>query len=306
MLPIRRIFAIALLVSFSTLALAQSAGSRFGEHEYVEYRVGEIPVILTAPHGGRLLPDSIADRTSGARGIDRNTLELTEAISDAFAARTGGKRPFVIISHLHRRKLDPNRDIDVAAQGDPGAEQAWREFHGFIEEARKAVAERFGRGLVMDIHGHGHPIQRIELGYALPGRDLDRSDAELNRPGLAERTAIRTTLANSSLSHAEVLRGPLSLGAELERRGVPAIPSPQYPGPEGGSFFSGGYITRRHGSMTDGGVICAIQLEHHFRGIRDNDRNRRAYSAKLVEAVDAFMKNHMSTEIGLQEQRRRR
>jgi len=299
MIAPRLLLVAALWVGISSATLAQTHESRFGENRYIEYRPGDLPVILTAPHGGRLQPGEIADRTSGVLGGDRNTFELTEALADAFAARAGGRRPHVIVTHLARRKLDPNRDIEEAAQGDPHAERAWREFHGFITEAREAVVARHRRGLLLDIHGHGHPIQQIEIGYALPGNLLNRDDAGLNRPDIAEKAAIRTTLTTAGPSFADILRGPRSLGAEFERRGIPAIPSPTTPGPHGNPYFSGGYITRTHGSMS-GGAICAIQLEHHFRGIRDTDRNRRDYAAKVVDAVDAFLKSFTEVELGLE------
>lgn len=288
---------LVLTLALASGLLAQGAEPRFGAHGYIEYRPGDLPVILTAPHGGRLEPAALADRTRGVTGIDTNTRELTEALADAFAARTGGRRPHVIISHLHRVKLDPNREVDEAAQGDPAAIQAWEEFHGFITEARAAVMAAHGRGLLLDIHGHGHPIKRIEIGYALPGNLFDRSDRVLNDDrSMAERATIRTTLDTAESSIAAVLRGPNSLGAQLERRGIPAIPSPDSPGPQGNPYFNGGYIVRRHGSV-DGGAICAIQLEHHFQGVRNNAAARRDYAAKAVDATNAFLQAFTEIEL---------
>ena len=94
---------------------------------------------MSAPHGGDLLPTEIPDRTFGVTGADRTTKELTLAVRDAFLEQTG-LAPHVIISHLHRRKLDPNREILEAAQGSPFAENAWSEFQDFIELARETVA----------------------------------------------------------------------------------------------------------------------------------------------------------------------
>src|SRR5690606_24474217 len=112
----RRLFAPLLVVSLclATASLpaqtAQAGESLFGRNDYVEYIVGDLPLILTSGHGGALRPDEIATRTWGVTGADTNTRQLTLAIADEINARTG-RYPHVIISHLHRSKLDPNREI---------------------------------------------------------------------------------------------------------------------------------------------------------------------------------------------------
>ena len=50
--------------------------------------------------------------------------------------------------HLHRSKLDPNREIIEAAQGDPESERAWWEFQTFIEEATETVEGSTARGSI--------------------------------------------------------------------------------------------------------------------------------------------------------------
>lgn len=45
--------------------------SYFGRRDYVEYIPGELPVVLSVPHGGALTPTEISDRTSGTVVTDR-------------------------------------------------------------------------------------------------------------------------------------------------------------------------------------------------------------------------------------------
>ena len=90
-----------------------------------------------------------------------------------------------------RTKLDPNRSLEEGAQGSPFAELAWAEFHAFIEVAEGTVAGAFGSGLYLDLHGHGHDIPRVELGYLLSAEDLGRPDAELDDPSIAAGSSIR-------------------------------------------------------------------------------------------------------------------
>ncbi|MDH3271022.1 MAG: Ig-like domain-containing protein [Gemmatimonadota bacterium] len=264
--------------------------SYFGRNAYVEYIPGELPVVLSAPHGGSLTPDEIADRTYGAVVPDRNTRQLTLAVREAFMDQTG-YAPHVVISHLDRVKLDPNREIIEAAQGDPFAEQAWDEFHEYIERARVPVSA-VGGGMYFDMHGHGHPKARLELGYLLSAEELNQADASLNSLAVVQRTSIREIGRDSPIPFSQLLRGPTSLGGYLESAGVPAVPSPGDPTPGDDPYFSGGYSTAIHGSRADTELVSGIQIEHHYPGLRDSDENRRAYAALLAAAVRDFMLEH--------------
>lgn len=262
-----------------------------GRADYVEYIPGDLPVVLSASHGGGLTPAEINDRTWGVTVTDRNTAELTLAVRDAFFDQTG-HTPHVIISHLNRVKLDPNREIVEAAQGNVFAEHAWEEFQVFIEIARGTVTSDFGGGMYFDMHGHGHSIGRLELGYLLSISMLNQSDAALNNLTTAEMTSIRAIGFDSPIPFSKLLRGPTSLGGYLESEGIRAVPSPGDPSPGTNPYFRGGYNTHRHGSIEANEVVSGIQIEHHFRGIRDSNQNRRAYAARLATAIQLFVLEH--------------
>jgi hypothetical protein len=273
----------------------EATGYWFGTNDWIEYRPGTLPVVLSAPHGGGLEPTSIPDRSgSGIVTVrDSRTIETTLAASDALEARTGA-RPHVVISHLRRTKLDPNRDIGEAALGNGAAEEAWREYHGFIEMAREAVIGTAGAGLYLDMHGHGHDVQRLELGYLLSGSLLD----DIDDAGLdlldGQNTSLAGLAARTPDAFSGLLRGALSFGGLLEAGGVPAVPSPRWPGPAIDTipgdepYFSGGYSTRRHGSL-DGGPIDGIQIEHNFTGIRETASDRATYAAALAEVIERWI-----------------
>lgn len=265
--------------------------SYFGRRRYVEYIPGTLPVILSAAHGGDQDPREIPNRTYGVTTADRNTKELTVAASEALVELTG-EAPHVIISHLHRRKLDPNREIEEAAQGSPYAEQAWHEFHDWVRQARTAVSSDFAGGMYFDIHGHGHEVQRLELGYLLSAEDLTQPDAALDAIAVVRCTSIREIGRDSPIPFSQLLRGPISLGGLLQEEGVRSVPSPSDRSPGGQPYFRGGYNTRVHGSMTDGEVVSAIQIEHHFSGVRDTETNRQEYATKLARVIRRFMQEH--------------
>ena len=220
---------------------------------------------------------------------------LIRAIQDSVSAHSGGGHPHIVISRLRRTKLDPNREIVEAAQGSPFAEQAWREFHGFIEVARLRVTQDQRRGLYLDLHGHGHPVHRIELGYLLTAADLAQSDNALSQPAFVDKSSIRTLAGEVAIPFAELVRGPESFGAFLSREAALSVPSPLFPDPGNDPFFSGGYNTRVHGSV-DGDAIDGIQIELHLPGIRDTDENRRGFAGGMARALESYLTAHFGVE----------
>ncbi len=287
-----RASAAGLSVEFSAQAVTPLLSTTYsGRDQYVDYHPGNLPLVLTAPHGGYLEPADIPTRTIGTTVQDRNTKELSLAIREAVFDLTGGY-PHVIISNLHRRKLDPNREIVEAAQGNPDAERAWWEFQIFADEAGEIVEREFGEGLNLDIHGHGHDIPRVELGYLLSRTDLAQTDEILSGQSYISKSSVRAVASKAGASLAEIIRGETSLGALLEIRGFPCVPSKLQPNPGQDDYFTGGYNTVRHGSSS-GGSISAIQLEHNFPGLRDEPANREAYAEALAEALVEYYEAHM-------------
>jgi hypothetical protein len=160
----------------------------------------------------------------------------------------------------------------------------------------------------MDMHGHGHAIQRLELGYLLTGAQLDLSDASLDAQAAYEDTAgIRTISRESPLSFSALLRGPGSLGSLYAANGFPSVPSASDPGPAGATYFSGGDNTRRHScgaeasvfGGTTGGNICGIQIESNFTGVRDNASNRQKFGDATAIVLEQYLAAHWGIQLGV-------
>lgn len=266
---------------------------------YVRIEPGELPIILSAPHGGYLVPLNIKDRTcAGCTTIaDAFTLELTDELSRALFDLTG-KRPHVVINLLDRIKLDANREIEEAADGDPRAEAAWHVYHDALSAARQRVTADFGKGLVLDIHGHGHDIQRLELGYLPDEDELRVSDTDLNASRGARNTINSLVATNpNGYTFAELIRGPKSLGQMYLERGYPSVPSQNTPFPlVGEPYFAGGYITQQHGSR-NGGVIDAVQLEANRHGVRQTADQRRAFADSTAKIMVDFFAHHYGIDL---------
>jgi hypothetical protein len=268
-------------------ACPSTAGTTcFGTSQWTESVAGDYPVIISVPHGGQVTPASIPDRTSGTTVTDTNTIELGRALALAIAMRTG-RQPHLVISHLRRTKLDANREVVEATGGNALAQTAWTEYHAFIEQAATRVVSASGRGLYVDLHGHGHAIQRLELGYLLAASSLNLSDAQLNGGAFASQSSLRLALPHTNLTFADLLRGPQSLGGLLGSA-QPAVPSPAMPSPGSDPYFDGGYSTERHTARLPG-----VQIETNFSGVRDSGATRAAAADRMAAAIVSFLQQHL-------------
>ena len=142
-----------------------------------------VNLIISAPHGGSLMPDDVPDRTEGGclRNVgpdadvctwfyddpceDGERCESTtvkDTLSDEFAENVANElsekwslTPSVVIGKWARKKVDFNREINEATLNYPEAILAYQSYHSNIEQAVDRIYEKFGKGLLIDIHGHG-------------------------------------------------------------------------------------------------------------------------------------------------------
>lgn len=266
----------------------------FGTRSYSEYVPGELPLVISAPHGGRLKPETMADRTYGVRSEDSNTQDLARRIA-AEVKKATGRQMTLVISQLHRSKLDPNREIKEAAQGDKMAETVWGEYHAFIEEALRAAVARHGRAFFIDLHGQSHPDVRVELGYLHDPLDYAKPASELNTPAFVKAGSLAYLMKlNPGLDYTALLHGPESLGALLEARSFLATPSPRMPVPSL-PYYRGGYTTFRHIPETP--QVAGLQVEANRVRLRDTPEGRQRFAVALVSALQVYLPRFL--KIGL-------
>jgi hypothetical protein len=264
--------------------------SIFGKHEFIEYVSGNLPIVISVPHGGYLRPPSIPDRVLGTAGHqDTYTQELVREIIDVFRSQTG-KVPHVVINRLHRNKLDANRELFDAAQDDSLATGAWNDFHSFIDSAEQRVEREFGSGLYIDLHGHRHTWQAIELGYLLVSNQLKLGDAGLDSSVQPATTSLGLRVRENAVSLSRQVRGPHSFGAALEQEGFEVVPGPSHPDPGTEPYFSGGYNLEQHSAFS-GKKIWGIQVELPT-GIREDPRRRRTFAAVFVKCALGFLSDN--------------
>ncbi len=290
----------------SYVASSDGTGTRYVGVEYIAGDI-ESRLIITAPHGGSTQPSYVRTRTddynygnlstdpynndkSFSAIADGSTKEFAEGIADSIKKKTG-IRPHLILNYLHRSKLDANRRIEVASQGDKNAENSWKAFQGYIDDAKKTISDKHPSGLLVDIHGNGHTPQRTEIGYLIDKDDFTTYSNSLG--SLSNNSSIKA-MVNANTTLTSLLVGDFALGTLInDKLGVIATPSKAYPKPADKTiftdeqYFNGGYITSRHGSKQSG-KISAIQLEFNS-SVRTNSSTRSKNAGLVADALQTFL-----------------
>ncbi len=232
---------------------------------FVFVQGGDLPIMVSAPHGGKVGVPGVTERTGAGlatgpsgffTGRDTGTEELAHAVSDAIKKRFG-KSPFVVISKVHRKFMDPNRPADIAFE-DPKMQPVYDHYHDSLSKYCREVTDRFQVGVLIDLHGQGSRADTVFRG---------------TKNGLTV-THLRETFGEAA--H----HGSQSLFGLLSTRGWTVHPSPLDEKEQSG--FTGGFIVQSYGSHKSL-PIDAMQLEF---GAEYRVASRRAKTAEdLADAL---------------------
>lgn len=266
--------------------------------EWVEVRAGNMPVVISVPHGGSFHDEQIADRECSdvgrvVKGIDRSTIPTGNAMQKAFE-EINGTTPYMVVAKLSRRKVDQNREINLATCGDELGKVAWHNYHNALDAVIKEAVQKYGHVFFVDLHGHGHKIQRLELGYALTTKQLQslksgRNQKEFDNSSLANLSNV----SEKQVLYQDLLFGPNSIGAQMEKQEIPSTPSFVDPHPVGKQpFFAGGYITRKYTGKEYPNVF-GLQIECYYKGVRDTKENRTKFAKAFVNSYNHFVKTFL-------------
>ena len=288
-----------------------------GEHDYSTYYQGSGPLIITSHHNGPLEPAIIPNRHPGCYngthciwehdcspqdssncGIttvtDSYTKDLATCIYNNVEMfnNNGEFKAHLIINEIRRTKLDPNRQIDEAAQGNSRAEQTWREIHEqWTNMAKDININNCGfAGLLVDIHGQASN-DYINLGYRLRTEVINLNDFELNDDYLQD-ISIKSLIVNNGITVAEGIRGDWSLGTILESYGYDVLPSSKYPTipSDVTTYFAGATVSTLaiHGSQNSESVTDAIQIEVN-RDLRFDEDIRHQFCIDFSRSIVLYL-----------------
>lgn len=260
--------------------------------DYIAFYKGNLPIILSAPHGGEIQPHEIKNRKSGIFDKDDFTLELTELIIKEFHNQTQ-EIPYAVISTISRMKVDINREPKEAYE-DENAKYSYLEFHKSIINSKKEIEKKFSKGIYIDIHGQSHPKEYLEFGYLLDNNILKMHNSELKKH--VEHSSIKTLSNFSKECFLDQLRGPHSMGSLMTNKGYDSILSIKLPYASDDNYFEGAYDTIRYGSLK-GGNISGIQIEFPYKGCRDTQQNREKCAKAFVTSLITFIRIHLEIDL---------
>lgn len=241
--------------------------------DYIMVQKGDLPIILTAPHGGRkAIPDvevrkgeTQSGTTKFVTGRDENTYELTQKLAKELETRLKGK-PYIIAAKFERKFVDANRPPQDAYEG-PKAQVYYETYHKAIKDAADEVRKQWGRGLHLDIHG-----QAAEKDSILRGTQNGKGVTDLVKE-------------YGSAAHL----GPKSLFGRLAKEGFNVFPPVDSKDPEH-KGYTGGHTIGTYGSH-QGTRIDAIQLE--FGSSLRTTKALDTTHQKAASAIEAFVRDYL-------------
>jgi N-formylglutamate amidohydrolase len=258
---------------------------------FTEVQYGNMPLVISVPHGGTLGPDSIPDRTcpDAVTTTDLNTVELLFAIDSVFK-KDFGIQPYFVVTHLKRIKLDQNRALSEASCNNNRVLGFWRGYHGSIDSFIKLIVTKYKQCLFIDLHGHGHEKQRLELGYLVNGTGL-RNPSSI----VPSATSVFHLLQqNNSITVQQLLTGPNAFGTLMAARGFPAVPSTQIPAPSAGDPYLDGGFNTEHFTGAVYPAVYGWQIEANNTGVRNNDNSRASFAKAFVQSIMQFYRANTS------------
>jgi hypothetical protein len=265
---------------------------------YTEVQYGNMPLIISVPHGGVENPSTIPDRTCPniTTITDSKTIELANAI-DSVCRADYGVQPYLVINYLKRTKLDQNREIIKATCSNSSIENIWKNYHLSIDTCITKITNKYPQVLFIDLHGHGHTKQRLELGYLVSATAL-RNPSTI----LPSSTSYYNMLQqNLFLSSNQFLTTPNSFGTLMANKNFPSVPSTQDVAPLiTDEYFDGGYNTQTYTSSIYPKVY-GWQMETNFLNVRDTETSRVNFAKAFLQSIMQFFTANTSlkpTEFG--------
>src|SRR3990172_832369 len=251
---------------------------------------GELPIILSSPHGGNRLTFKSGQKTikpalrpakqpkdySTSYNItpDSGTNYLTQQIANEIKHLTGLK-PYQIKSQFNRKIVDANRELKEAIPYDSEIDTSWNKkiyqvYHQTLSDMIKDVKKQFpGKPIwLFDIHGHDtdHPQTRVK-----------QSPPEI--------TILIGTAGGETLNDISLKKLKKQLFDPLKKRLSVWLPKFDLGFPEVKQKLSGGYIVRHYSTVPH---VNAIQLEYGPK-LRVNKTYRKIAGLATGEAIMTFL-----------------
>lgn len=281
---IRLIPLILTLLFFSSSTWADSP------QKYIGYQEGNLPILISAPHGGALKRPGLPERANKnhAKNFtkikDSNTREIALALAKKIEKLTG-KKPYVVVNNLHRKFMDANR-IPEEAYEHPGGKEVYDLYHGSLKKAIGAIKRKFKYGILMDVHGQTRYPAAVYLGTH-HGKTFSALQKKYGPEVLEGKRSIGALLAQYGYSTPGFAKKVSTnwWGKKKQKESRTFIL------PAKSNHWLGGAIVKLHGSHTPQG-IDAMQVEIHTR-IRLSKKAREKFSSDMASIIVIFAKKYL-------------
>ena len=261
-------------------AVHWAAARRSDAPDLIIFQQGDLPVVISAPHGGSLPFPGVEPRKgegmevgpAGFRVVrDGGTEELAVEVARQLAVRMQGTPSFVI-SRVHRRYVDFNRPPNIAVE-DPNARVIYDQYHAALGNAVRVIREKNSAGLLIDIHGQGSSAATAYRGTG-NGLTVSGLKSKMGEP---------------------FLHGPTSLPGLLKKHGWAVHPDP-FDGKEQAGF-TGGYIVKTYGSHQPDGIdAMQWELGADYRKAAVRERVAKELSDSIAEYFEHFGTSGFETQ----------
>lgn len=291
---------LLLLLTATSFSQGRQKGKTNGKPLWTEFITGDMPLVISVPHGGTAYLPGVGIRRcpNSMTPTDINTIETALEIRKAFLS-VYHVSPYLVICHLSRRNVDQNRDINSGTCGNKLMRDSWTSFHHYIDSALALAVKKYGFALYIDLHGHSHPVKRVELGYLLTATQLESAGNTSAR--IAGKSSLNNLLIlkqkkGSPASLRQLLTGKYAFGSLLTNAGIPAFPSCQTAQlQKGEKYYTGGYNIRRYTSGRYPEVF-GWQAELNYWGVRDEE-GRPNFARVFADAVMKFFRKNVPSNM---------
>jgi N-formylglutamate amidohydrolase len=269
------IVANLLIAAFGPRAVAQG----LTPEDLVLTQVGTLPIILTAPHGGRdpipgVPPRNIEGKPTGGSDSyhvngDRETDVLVQAIAREIRQLTG-EDVYLVMAKFQRKFIDANRPPKVAYD-NPKAAPYYQYYHETIRRFIDEIRNSRRAGLLIDVHGQGKLPDALVRGTR-NGRTIQQL---VSRAGMQSVT------------------GANGLFGQLAENGFTVFPTNDVPasGTSENGAYNGGFTVAQYGSHTES-EIDTVQLEFgtKYRQKAELESSATRAAKSIVAFYAAYLK----------------
>lgn len=220
--------------------------------DYFFHDMGNLPIIISVPHGGTLNHDTIPKRKKGITGTDKHTITLAKELLNYFELQSElvlrkRERPSFIMARIPRRQIDFNRPKSKAfVSNNPLASKLYEFYHERLTNYIKLNIKRHQFSLLMDIHGFEK--EKRPEGYRDVELVLGTDNLKSLFPSIPPKKDWSRTLRGKIINDLLELKLPIAPGFPKRKEYV----------------LTGGFITCHYGASNFPGSK-AIQFEFSDR-----------------------------------------